>query len=179
VHDLAAARVHAFPALYPAAAAGLPTLADPGYDASAVSQPGRKSYPAGRPLPGSTTRSGGTDSRPTAAAHREIRVGRPIRVGLLQAGVRVGPAAAAEHDGVQHAGADAEPAGDQLVAPAQALRAGVVPNDQEPSISNTVRWVRSPTRRGRYAGSAASTCHPRAAAQARRSRRDHREPAEM
>jgi hypothetical protein len=127
VHDLAAARVHAFPALYPAAAAGLPTLADPGYYASAISQPGRKSYPAGRPLPGSTTRSGGTDSRPTAAAHREIRVGRPIRVGLLQAGVRVGPAAAAEHDGVQHAGADAEPAGDQLVAPAQALRAGVVP----------------------------------------------------
>lgn len=124
MHDLATARVHAFPALYPAAAAGLPTLADPGYDASAVSQPGRKSYPAGRPLPGSTTRSGGTDSRPTAAAHREIRVGRPIRVGLLQAGVRVGPAAAAEHDGVQHAGADAEPAGDQLVAPAQALRAG-------------------------------------------------------
>jgi hypothetical protein len=32
VHDLTAARVHAFPALYPAAAAGLPTLADPGYE---------------------------------------------------------------------------------------------------------------------------------------------------
>jgi DDE superfamily endonuclease len=32
VHDLTAARAHAFPALYPAAAAGLPTLADPGYD---------------------------------------------------------------------------------------------------------------------------------------------------
>ncbi len=31
VHDLTAARAHAFPALYPAAAAGLPTLADPGY----------------------------------------------------------------------------------------------------------------------------------------------------
>jgi DDE superfamily endonuclease len=32
VHDLTAARLHALPALYPAAAAGLPTLADPGYD---------------------------------------------------------------------------------------------------------------------------------------------------
>ena len=32
VHDLTAARAHAFPALYPAAAAGLPTLADPGYE---------------------------------------------------------------------------------------------------------------------------------------------------
>ena len=32
MHDLTAARAHAFPALYPAAAAGLPTLADPGYD---------------------------------------------------------------------------------------------------------------------------------------------------
>jgi hypothetical protein len=32
VHDLTAARARAFPALYPAAAAGLPTLADPGYE---------------------------------------------------------------------------------------------------------------------------------------------------
>jgi hypothetical protein len=32
VHDLTAARTHAFPALYPAAAAGLPALADAGYD---------------------------------------------------------------------------------------------------------------------------------------------------
>jgi hypothetical protein len=31
VHDITAARAHAFPALYPAAAAGLPALADPGY----------------------------------------------------------------------------------------------------------------------------------------------------
>ena len=36
VHDLTAARVHAFPALYPTAAAGLPTLADPGYDGAGV-----------------------------------------------------------------------------------------------------------------------------------------------
>jgi hypothetical protein len=36
VHDLTAARVHAFPALYPAAAAGLPTLADPGYDGAGL-----------------------------------------------------------------------------------------------------------------------------------------------
>ncbi len=32
VHDITAARTHALPALYPAAAAGLPTLADAGYD---------------------------------------------------------------------------------------------------------------------------------------------------
>jgi hypothetical protein len=32
VHDITAARAHALPALYRAAATGLPTLADPGYD---------------------------------------------------------------------------------------------------------------------------------------------------
>ena len=36
VHDLTAARTHTFPALYPAAAAGLPTLADPGYDGAGI-----------------------------------------------------------------------------------------------------------------------------------------------
>jgi len=34
VHDITAARAHALPALYPAAAAGLPALAGPGYDAA-------------------------------------------------------------------------------------------------------------------------------------------------
>ena len=36
VHDITAARIHALPALYHAAAAGLPTLADPGYDGSGI-----------------------------------------------------------------------------------------------------------------------------------------------
>jgi hypothetical protein len=36
VHDLTAARVHALPALYRAAATGLHTLADPGYDGAAI-----------------------------------------------------------------------------------------------------------------------------------------------
>jgi hypothetical protein len=36
VHDLTAARAHAFPALYPAAAAGLPAPADPGYDSAST-----------------------------------------------------------------------------------------------------------------------------------------------
>ena len=36
VHDLTAARLHALPALYSAAAAGLPTLADPGYDGAGI-----------------------------------------------------------------------------------------------------------------------------------------------
>jgi DDE superfamily endonuclease len=36
VHDLTAARAHALPALYQAAAAGLPALADPGYDGAGI-----------------------------------------------------------------------------------------------------------------------------------------------
>ena len=36
VHDLTAARTHALPALYHAAATGLPTLADPGYDGAGM-----------------------------------------------------------------------------------------------------------------------------------------------
>jgi hypothetical protein len=36
VHDITAARAHALPALYAAAAAGLPTLADPGYDGAGI-----------------------------------------------------------------------------------------------------------------------------------------------
>ena len=36
VHDITAARAHALPALYRAAAADLPTLADPGYDGAGI-----------------------------------------------------------------------------------------------------------------------------------------------
>ncbi len=36
VHDITAARAHALPALYPAAAAGLPALADPGYESAGI-----------------------------------------------------------------------------------------------------------------------------------------------
>jgi hypothetical protein len=36
VHDITAARIHALPALYRAAAAGLLTLADPGYDGAGI-----------------------------------------------------------------------------------------------------------------------------------------------
>ena len=36
VHDITAARVHAFPALYRAAALDLPTLADPGYQGAGI-----------------------------------------------------------------------------------------------------------------------------------------------
>ena len=36
MHDLTAARAHALPALYHAAATGLPTLADPGYDGAGI-----------------------------------------------------------------------------------------------------------------------------------------------
>jgi DDE superfamily endonuclease len=36
VHDITAARSHALPALYRAAATGLPALADPGYDGAGI-----------------------------------------------------------------------------------------------------------------------------------------------
>ena len=36
VHDLTAARIHALPSLYRAAATGLPALADPGYDGAGI-----------------------------------------------------------------------------------------------------------------------------------------------
>ncbi len=36
VHDITAARIHALPMLYRAAAAGLPALADPGYDGAGI-----------------------------------------------------------------------------------------------------------------------------------------------
>jgi hypothetical protein len=36
VHDLTAARTHALPALYRAAATGLPALAEPGYDGAGI-----------------------------------------------------------------------------------------------------------------------------------------------
>jgi hypothetical protein len=36
VHDITAARIHALPALYRAAATGLPALADPGYDGAGI-----------------------------------------------------------------------------------------------------------------------------------------------
>jgi DDE superfamily endonuclease len=36
VHDINAARAHALPALYHAAATGLPTLADPGYECAGI-----------------------------------------------------------------------------------------------------------------------------------------------
>jgi DDE superfamily endonuclease len=36
VHDITAARIHALPALYRAAAADLPTLADPGYEGAGI-----------------------------------------------------------------------------------------------------------------------------------------------
>lgn len=35
-HDITAARIHALPALYPAAASGLPTLTDKGYQGSGI-----------------------------------------------------------------------------------------------------------------------------------------------
>ncbi len=36
MHDISAARAHALPALYHAAATGLPTLADPGYEGAGI-----------------------------------------------------------------------------------------------------------------------------------------------
>jgi DDE superfamily endonuclease len=48
VHDITAARAHALPALYRAAATGLPALADPGYDGAGmgIHMPVKRSYSA-------------------------------------------------------------------------------------------------------------------------------------
>ena len=48
VHDITAARVHALPALYQAAATGLPTLADPGYGGAGIGIHMPVKQPAGR-----------------------------------------------------------------------------------------------------------------------------------
>jgi hypothetical protein len=73
-------RAHALPALYPAAAAGLPALADPGYEGAAigilipVKQP-----PGGRELD-VNTRAATPSSVPCAASGNEGRAAhRPVR----------------------------------------------------------------------------------------------------
>jgi DDE superfamily endonuclease len=51
VHDITAARLHALPALYRAAATGLPTLADPGYGGAGIgTHIPVKQHPDGREL---------------------------------------------------------------------------------------------------------------------------------
>jgi len=47
VHDITAARIHAFPALYRAAALGMPTLADNGYDGAGIGIKTPVKHPAG------------------------------------------------------------------------------------------------------------------------------------
>ena len=76
VHDITAARAHALPALYPAAAAGLPALADPGYEGAGigilipVKQP-----PGGRELD-VNTRTRNTLQRSLRCDH-EVPLGAP------------------------------------------------------------------------------------------------------
>jgi hypothetical protein len=59
VHDITAAREHALPALYRAAAAGMPTLADGGYEGSGtgIHVPARKPPGNQRPDPDTKTRN--------------------------------------------------------------------------------------------------------------------------
>jgi hypothetical protein len=57
VHDITAARIHAFPALYRAAALGLPTLADPGYDGAGIGIKTPVKHPAGGREPDLDTRT--------------------------------------------------------------------------------------------------------------------------
>jgi hypothetical protein len=58
-HDLTAARTHALPALYPAAATGLPTLADKGYTGAGIGVHVPTKHPTGRHVldPGTTCRN--------------------------------------------------------------------------------------------------------------------------
>ena len=57
VHDFTAARAHALPALYPAAAAGLPALPGPGIRRSRDRHPHPGAPAARRPGPGINTRA--------------------------------------------------------------------------------------------------------------------------
>ena len=59
VHDITAARVHALPALYRAAAAGMPTLADSGYEGAGIGINVPVKNPGGNqePAPGTRTRN--------------------------------------------------------------------------------------------------------------------------
>jgi len=66
VHDITAARVHALPALYRAAAANLPTLADPGYDGAGIGI----HIPARQPADG---REPDIDTRTRNALQRSLR----------------------------------------------------------------------------------------------------------
>jgi DDE superfamily endonuclease len=66
VHDLTAARAHALPALYRAAATGLPTLADPGYDGAGIGI----HMPVKQPTGG---RDLDTDTRTRNAVQRSLR----------------------------------------------------------------------------------------------------------
>jgi hypothetical protein len=66
VHDLTAARIHALPALYEAAAAGLPALADLGYDGAGIGI----YLPAKQPAGG---RGLDIDSRTRNAIQRSLR----------------------------------------------------------------------------------------------------------
>ena len=66
VHDITAARAHALPALYHAAATGLPALADLGYDGAGIGVHIPVKQPAG-------SRDLDTDSRTRNAIHRSLR----------------------------------------------------------------------------------------------------------
>jgi hypothetical protein len=66
VHDITAGRAHALPALYRAAAAGLPTLADPGYEGAGIGIP----IPAKQPAGGQQL---GVDTRTRNAIQRSLR----------------------------------------------------------------------------------------------------------
>jgi hypothetical protein len=79
VHDITAARAHALPALYPAAAAGLPALADPGYEGAGIGilipvkqRPGGREFDV-------NTRAATPSSVPCAASGNEGRAAhRPV-----------------------------------------------------------------------------------------------------
>jgi hypothetical protein len=81
VHDITAARAHALPALYQAAAGGLPTLADPGYEGAGIGI----LIPVKQPAGGQQL---DVDTRTRNAIQRSLRC-------LANAGSRCSPAAGA------------------------------------------------------------------------------------
>jgi hypothetical protein len=80
VHDLTAARRHALPALYRAAALGMPALADSGYEGAGIGILTPLKKPAGNQVlrAGTTTELPQTDARAGAQPHGQSRRSAPV-----------------------------------------------------------------------------------------------------
>ena len=102
-HDLTCARIHAFPALYPAAVQGLPTLADAGYLGAGSGIPSSRISPRASRVSGARQESSSLVQKPRLRSRITIRVTRS-RTGSGSAGAPSSrtQAAAASSDHLCH-----------------------------------------------------------------------------